>query len=115
MTFSRSMLHAFRDERAPRPAALVVNSRYVIAAIMRKAVSIARGLRTLGAWRVRMQVALRHVCKLAKAEMAAANLLPLQKKAEPAPREAIRINPARRSAEAVRPWYRPVRVNVHGW
>ena len=114
MTLSRSMLHALRDERAPRPAALVAGKRFNVAAIMRKAVAMAHGLRTLGAWRVRMAVALRHVWKLAKAEMAAGHSRDTNTFV-PAPREAIRFNPVRRSAEAVRSWSRPVRVNVHGW
>lgn len=113
MTLSRSLVHTLRDERAPRPAALVANGRYVVSAIMRKAVAMAHGLRTLGAWRVRMAVALRHVWRLAKAEMAAAGSEIVS--VLPAPREAIRFNPVRRSATAVRTWSRPVRIHAHGW
>lgn len=69
ISFQQSM-HDYRAANRPGASGYVVNGAFNLAAIMRKAITVARSLRAGGAtWQWRMKVALRTVWGWARAEM----------------------------------------------
>ena len=105
-----------RSERLTLAAAantFVVDGRYDRAAIMRKAVKIARDLRAGGKpWSFRMSMALRAAWSLAKDQMAATAPAPLPAPASPSWVPAYTPRAQRARAPV---FLRGSRIHSHGW
>ena len=104
-------LDALRYGDRPRPAALVTAGRFDKAAIMRKAVGIARSLRTSAlTWGAKMRIGLTTTWKAAHEERAVA--------ANYARPVTVAWTPALalpRAARPVRTWTSGARAYSHGW